>query len=288
MRATPTLVSKAPPLRQRLTARALVASKRAADGRSTLDRLEQDGSAKVRLPRSADAALTAVTLNTAGGLTGGDRIAWQAVAGEGSRLTVASAACEKIYRTHGPPAEQSTRLAVAAGARLDWLPQETIVFDGARLHRTLDATLGPGGRLLVAEALVLGRRASGETLSSVEIRDTWRVHDDDGRLLHAEALRLGDDWPRELSARGALGGLGAIATVLYCADEPDERLDARATALHDLIDAGRSEATGGASALAGRVVVRLAARSGFALRRILLPCLELLQDGDRVPAVWHV
>ena len=275
--------------RQRLAARALIASK--ADGESGsgsgLARLEQHGSAKVRLPRGPRGTLSAVTLNTAGGLTGDDRIDWAASAGERSRLTVASAACEKVYRTHGPPARQTTRLDVGPGARLDWLPQETILFDGSSLHRELEATLAPGARLLVAEALVFGRRASGERLERVEVRDRWRVRGPDGRLLHAEDLRLAGDWREVSGGRGTLGGHGAMATVLYGEDAPAETFERLADRVHASIDASAS-ATGGVSVLARRLVVRLVAPTGFELRRALLPCLAALQDGLPVPRVWYV
>lgn len=278
------------PARQRLDARALIASKPGPTpaAAAALARLEQHGGAKLRLPKVSGDALAAVTLNTAGGLTGDDRIDWRASAGSGSRLTLASAACEKVYRTHGPPAHQTTRLDVETGARLDWLPQETIVFDGARLHRTLDATLAPRARLLVAEALVLGRQCSGERLARVEIRDRWRVRGPDGRLLHAEDLRLGDGWPQAADGPGTLGGAVAMATVLYCEDAPPESLARLADTLHTVIDTSPAPGSGGVSALDGRLVIRLVAPSGFALRRTLLPCLVALQDGHALPRVWHV
>ena len=273
-----------------MNARALVTSKRGDErgAASVLERLEQHGSAKIRLPRSGNASLSAVTLNTAGGLTGDDRVEWAASAGERSRLTVSSAACEKVYRTHGPPARQATRLDVGPRARLDWLPQETIVFDGARLHRTLDATLAPGARLLVAEALIFGRRASSEHLERLEIRDRWRVRGPDGRLLHAEDLRLDGDWSEISTGPGTLGGHGAIATVLYCEDAPPETLEHLANHLDELLDDPSRTGTGGASVLGRRLVVRLAAPTGFELRQTLLPCLVALQDSHPVPRVWHV
>ena len=266
-------------------------------GGHELAALHQSGGAKIRLPRSGAHALSAVLLNTAGGLTGGDEIRWSASAGERSRLSVATAASEKVYRTHGPFAEQRTTLAVERGARLDWLPQETILFDGARLRRTLHASLAADARLLVAEALVFGRRASGETLRTADVFDTWRVHRG-GELLHAEALRIDDDW-REVAREGrALHGVGAVATVLYCAPDGPEALERLADTLCAIIDgppgetrdrvAREARAKGGASAMDGRVVLRLAAPCGFELRRILLPCLARLQGEAALPRVWHV
>jgi len=260
-----------------------------------LSELHQSGGAKIRLPRSGRQGLSAVLLNTAGGLTGGDRIDWSASADRGARVVVASAASEKVYRTHGPDAEQNTTLHVGPDARLDWLPQETILFDRSRLRRTLTATLSPDACLLVVEALVLGRRASGETLRTAAVRDDWRIHRD-GRLLHAESLRIDTDaWQALAQGTGTLHGIGAIATILWCAPDRRESLRSLAAELHASLDARRTSVDdlgvrrlGGASALEGRVVVRLAASSGFELRKMLLPSLSRLQGDAPLPRVWHV
>jgi urease accessory protein len=81
------------------------------------------------------------------------------------------------------------RLELGADAGLAWLPQETILFDGARLDRRLQAAIAPDARLLIAEMTVLGRTAMGETFSAGALIDHWRVRRD-GRLVFAEALRL--------------------------------------------------------------------------------------------------
>ena len=280
-----------------------------------LDALRQDGSARIRLPRSDARSLSAVLLNTAGGLTGGDDIRWRATAGTGSRLSVATAASEKVYRTHGPPARQRTTLSIESGARLDWLPQETILFDGARLERTLRADLATDATLLAVEAIAFGRRASGEKLRTIGMRDRWQVYRG-GTLLHAEAFRLDESpdlspdagtgdrsggAPRAATrSRGALHGAGAMATVLYCAPAGAEALERLTAELHAIVErsAGsigapgatreRTRAHGGVGAMDGRIVLRLLAPSSFELRRILLPCLSRLQGDTPLPRVWHV
>ena len=282
---------------------------------TVLRTLEQSGGAKIRLPRSEPGALSAVLLNTAGGLTGDDRIHWHAGAEAGSRLTLATAASEKIYRTHGPAARQHTFLEVGSDARLDWLPQETILFDGARLERTLEARLASDATLLMVEAIAFGRQASGESLRTIEVQDKWRIYRGD-RLLHAEAFRLqenDDDQQGGAVARhrGTLHGAGAMATVLLCTPASAESLAGLAATINGMIDdkiqndrlstfssrsnnsgdsAGQDDpwSTGAASALEGRLVIRLIARSGHELREILLPCLEMLQGDVSLPRVWYV
>ena len=120
---------------------------------SSLAALDQQGSARIRFPNSGQGPLQAVLINTAGGLTGDDDIRWSATAGEHSRLVTSTAACEKLYRTHGPAARQSTRLTVENGARLDWLPQETIVFDGSSLQRHLEADVAADATALIVECV---------------------------------------------------------------------------------------------------------------------------------------
>ena len=93
----------------------------------------------------------------------------------GCRAVVTTQACEKIYRASSGSAEVRNRIAVGEGGRLDWLPQETILFDGARLARRLEAELAPGAELLLVEATIFGRSARGETVRSGLFADRWRI-----------------------------------------------------------------------------------------------------------------
>ena len=157
---------------------------------SVIDQLYQQGSARIRFPdMAASGPLQAVLLNTAGGLTGDDDMQWAGAAGEQSHLCISTAACEKIYRSHGPDARQTTRLDVASGARLEWLPQESILFNGACLNRTMHVQLAEQSEALLVESLVLGRQAMNESIEQLRVRDQWRIYRG-GKLLHAEALQL--------------------------------------------------------------------------------------------------
>src|SRR5260370_30305971 len=81
------------------------------------------------------------------------------------------------------------KLDIAAGGELAWLPQETILFDRARLRRTIEVDLAANARLLLAEAVIFGRSGMGETVADGFLLDRWRVRRG-GRLIHAETLRL--------------------------------------------------------------------------------------------------
>ena len=194
-------------------------------GRTRIDRLYQEGAAKIRMPRTLADPLEAVLINTAGGLTGGDRLDWSVSVGAGAAATVTTQTCEKIYRASSGTAEVGCSMTVGAGGRLAWLPQETIVFDNAAFRRRIEIDLAPGAEALIVEATVFGRRAMGETVSQARFADRWRVRRD-GRLVHAEDFALGPNAARQLAATAALGEATCMATVLLLSPEPERRLDA--------------------------------------------------------------
>jgi urease accessory protein len=249
-------------------------------GGTRLDRLFQSGASKIRLPlvEAGDPPL-AVLINTAGGLTGGDRISTEVAVGAGCEAVVTTQACEKIYRSASGDAEIRTSLAIGENARLDWLPQETILFDGARLTRRLEAEIAPCGELLLVEAAIFGRAARGESIRSGFFSDRWRIRKD-GRLLFADDLRF--DWAdADLLGRPAvLAGGAAMATILLVAEEPARHLPALREILGDR--------NGGASAWNGKLLARLVARSGIELRAMLVPMLRVLREGAELPKFWQI
>jgi len=247
----------------------------AQDGRSRLSQLYQDGCGKIRLPRGSD--LEAVLINSSGGLTGGDRMEWRAEAGDGAALTLTTQACEKVYRARDGAAEVRTFLHLGEGARLDWLPQETILFDGGALSRRLEADLAPGARLLAVEAVVLGRTAMDETVRHGLLSDRWRVRRE-GRLAFADDLRLDDAIAETGAAAPVLAGARAFASILLMDDEAGRFVAPLRAALGP---------SGGASAFGGKLFARVVAPDGFSLRKALLPALEALRDGQPLPRVWR-
>ncbi|MBB2693614.1 UNVERIFIED_ORG: urease accessory protein [Rhizobium esperanzae] len=263
---------------QRAEGRGYLAAK-LLDGRTRLRELYQEGAAKIRLPDTFDASMEAVIINTAGGLTGGDRMDWSVTAGAGTKIDVTTQACEKIYKASAGTAEVTTRIEVGVGARVDWLPQETILFDRAALFRRLDVDLDESAEFLAVEAVLLGRKAMGETVDRGLFRDRWRIRRS-GRLIHAEELRLSEG-VAALSARQAvLGGQVAFATLLYAGPLAEAYLGR----VRPLLEG----AMGGASAWSNKLIVRLAAADGFTLRKILIPVISVLRNGAPVPKVWNL
>ena len=159
------------------------------DGVTRRRQLHESGSLRVRFPSPEAEGLSAMFVNTAGGIAGGDRFDIEVAAGEGSRLTVTTAAAEKIYRAQGPAAQLNIALKAAANAHLAWLPQETILFDQARVSRKIDIDLAESASLLLCEIVVFGRAAMGEKMLTGSFVDCWRLRRGD-RLVFAETVRL--------------------------------------------------------------------------------------------------
>ncbi len=182
------------------------------------------GSLQLRMLRARDAC-QAVLINTGGGIAGGDRLAHDFTVGPAAHVAITTQAAEKIYKAEHGPVTIGTRIRVAAGARLDWLPQETILFDRARLDRRLDIDLAADSTLTVLECIVLGRTAYGETVETGSLRDRWRIRRGD-RLVLAEDVRL-DGAIGEKMRRAAIGnGARAMATLIHVAPGAEARLDA--------------------------------------------------------------
>lgn len=266
---------------QRVAAVGRLAVRRSA-GRSRLARLYQEGAAKIRMPAVDADPFEAVLINTAGGLTGGDRLAWQVEVDDGAAATVTTQACEKVYRSAGGRAEVSCSLGVGRDACLAWLPQETIIYREAALARRFEVDLAPGARLLMAEATVFGRLAMGESVDRGMFRDRWRVRRD-GRLVHAEEFAVGPDIAATLARSAATGGATAMATVLLVDDDPGRLLDAVRAILGDA--GGASVWSVGGS---GKLLARLVAEDGYCLRRRLVPLLDLLNGKAGLPKTWSL
>jgi len=257
---------------QRAQGRGHLAAK-SLGGRTRLAELFQEGAAKIRLPETFNSSMEAVIINTAGGLTGGDRLDWSVVAGPGTRIDVTTQACEKIYKASADIAK------VGAGARVDWLPQETILFNRASLFRKLTVELDETAEFLAVEAILLGRKAMGETMAKGLFRDRWRIRRN-GRLIHAEELQLDGDIAALTAKSAVLSGQVAFATLLYAGPLAETYL----RQVRPLVESHM----GGVSHWSDKLVVRLAAADGFALRKILIPIISALRNGAPVPKVWNL
>jgi len=288
----------AAPALQRSSGAARVSFKRRASD-TCLDELYQQGCSKVRFPRKQGGSPEAVLLNTAGGLADGDVLNTDIHWREGARATVTSQAAERVYRAAGEgSARVTTRLRVDADAVACWLPQETIVFDGARLARSLEIEVAPDACLLALESTVFGRRAMGETVSRGRVSDRWRVRIA-GRLAFADHFLLDDSLTGPIDASLARGpvadGAHCIATMVVVAPDCDRIVTAArevltvasAESLSELpVDSGTDV---GATLLDGLAVLRVVAADGAAMRAMLIRLVTLAGEtsGITLPRVWH-
>ncbi|MBY0381875.1 MAG: urease accessory protein UreD [Xanthobacteraceae bacterium] len=239
--------------------------------------LHEAGSLRVRFPSSDVEGLSAVFINTAGGIAGGDRFDIGIKLRKDTKLTVTTAAAEKIYRSHGPEAQLKIALDVEQGASLAWLPQETILFDKAAVTREIAIDLHEDASFLMCEMVVFGRTAMGETMRRGMFLDKWRVRRG-GRLVFAENVRLDGDLDRAFAHRVVTDGQGAIGTVLIAPG--DETLVEH---IRDGVASFRGEV--GVSCWNGFAMVRFCAQDAAQLRIDVMTVLGRVRP-QKLPRLW--
>ena len=247
------------------------------EGVTRRNHLHESGSLRVRFPSPEAEGLSAVFVNTAGGIAGGDRFDIDIAAGEGSRLAVTTAAAEKIYRTQGPAAQVNIALKAAAGSHLAWLPQETILFDRARVQRRIDIDLADGASLLLCEIVVFGRAAMGERMQTGEFVDRWRLRRG-GKLVFAETSRLDGDIGAKLSQPAIANGGVAIGTALIVPGG-----EALVERIRELAKSFRAEV--GISCWNGFAMARFCAQDAARLRADMMAVLGRA-SGSALPRLW--
>lgn len=247
---------------------------RATDGQTRRGEVHEAGSLRVRFPNAERDVLEAVLVNTAGGTAGGDRFSVALHARENAKLQLTTAAAEKVYRSHGPSARIIVELKAEANAHLAWLPQETILFDEARVVRSIDIELAETATLALCEIVVFGRAAMGERMQRGEFRDRWRLRRG-GKLVFAETVALEGDIAKTLDRPAVAKGGAAIGTLLLVPGDEDTvtRLREAATA---------SEA--GFSAWNGFALARFCAQDAAALRADIVKVLARAQMP--LPRLW--
>jgi urease accessory protein len=250
---------------------------RLMDGVTRRGDLHESGSLRVRFPSPEGEGLSAVFVNTAGGIAGGDRFDIDIAAGEGTRLTATTAAAEKVYRAAGPAAALDIALKAEAGSHLAWLPQETILFDRARIARRIDIDLAESASLLLCEIVVFGRAAMGETMQHGEFVDRWRLRRG-GKLVFAETIRLDGNIGEKLARPAVANGGVAIGTALIVPG--DEALLER---IREIADSFGGEV--GISAWNGFAMARFCAQDAGRLRADMMTVL-CRASAAPLPRLW--
>jgi urease accessory protein len=255
---------------------------RRREARTVLADLRQSGCLKARFPQGFDPDwASAVMLNIGGGVAAGDRLDIAVTVDSGAQLMLAGQAAERFYRALPGAAPSVVRsvVTVAEGASMEWLPQETILFDRAAVDRRLDVSLAANSRFLGVESLILGRKAMGETVRTARVRDLIRLRRA-GRLLLHDAIRLDGEVSSVLSHRATANGARAVATLVLV--DPDA--EALCQPLRDTLSALPVEA--GVSTWDGLLLSRIVAADGACLRSAVVAGLALLRGGRTLPRVW--
>lgn len=266
-----------PPKLQRARGRAEVGFVQKS-GKTKLQHLHQAGCLKAILPNTHDKEPEVVFVNTAGGIAGDDQLNIDASLAQKTSAIFTTQTAERVYRSNGGAGRIDVKLQVGDGASLCWLPQETIIFDGAHLQRKLDVELSAESEILLLESFMLGRKAMGEQVTTGAINDRWNIRRD-GKLVFAEALRIDD--VSSLSGPAALQENLAFATMVFASPDAHLQLE-RLRAILQISDLRCA-----ASAWVGVLVVRFVAADAYALRKTLIPTIENFRHAA-MPRVWQL
>jgi len=250
----------------------------AHDGAQTrIEKLYQQGCLKTRLPRPQNPeTLEAVTMNIGGGIAGGDFLSTQISLGPDASVSISSQAAERVYRALDAPSRIITRIEAGAGAALAYLPQETILFNGFALDRSLEIDLAPTATYLGVETLIFGRQAMGETIRAGFLRDRIMLRRNKKTLLQ-DMTRLDGDIAAQLARKAVADGAMAVASLIYAAPDTEEKLPAVRAAL--------ASHHAGASSFDGIIFARILAPSAISLRKCLVAALHAC--GAVLPKVWQ-
>ena len=251
-----------------------------ADGdQSRLKDLRQQGSYRAIFPRPAKDEIEAVIINTAGGITGGDKFSTEVTSNSHAKISVTTQAAERIYRASNAIAgSMQTRLKVKSNAQLYWLPQETILFEGSRLYRRLEVEVARDSKFLMVEPIVFGREASGEILNFCSLDDRVCITTE-GTPIYVDRIKLDGDVALILKRSAVADGLRAMASIVLFDKMAKAMIDGVRTLL---------PSSGGASLLADNILaIRLLCTDSFALRAALLPILTHLTQ-NAVPKNWRL
>ena len=260
-----------------------------SDGITRLDHLYQHDPVRVLFPDPPEGDIPQATLiTTSGGLTGGDQISLQIKAGPGARAMAIAQAAEKIYRSAGGDTQINLTLGAAADSWLEYLPQETILFDGARLSRLSRVQVTGSAQLLAGEIIVFGRRGSGEIYGCGYLRDAWEIYRDE-TLVWADAVLLEDDISGPLNHPAGFDGAAAMATAVYSGPDAATYLDPTREILNTNPDGVRSSAT----MVNDLLIVRWLGEDALSLRTVFGNFWQQFRHQAAVlpaslPRLWHM
>ena len=219
-----------------------------------------------------------IVVHPPGGVVGGDRLEIDIDAGPGCSVLATSPGAAKWYRANGRVSHQAVRLQIAAGAAVEWLPQETIFYDAARVDLEHEVDLAAGSIYIGSEVLCFGRVAAGEVFTTGQIRQRTRIRQD-GRLLWWEQGIL---TPDGIASPLGMQGHSVCATLLAVGRPVPAALQAHVRALDPQLASSQVKSV---------FVARYLGHDGEAARAVIARVWELLRPHllDRPacpPRIW--
>ncbi len=245
--------------------------------RTEASELYEAGGYRMKFPKGD--LCEGVIINTGGGMAGGDSLHVEISLDADAKAVVSTQSAEKIYRAQSEPSSASIQISLSERSQLAWLPQETLLFSGAKLHRYFRANMSSYATLTVFEGVIFGRGAMGERITEGAFRDSWRIKRDQ-KLVFADEVALEGNMADRLDRPAIGAGARAIATFLHIAPDAEARLDEARAALET------SLCQCGASAWNGMLVVRFAAVEPEVLRQSATRFLNQFRAVP-VPRVWQ-
>jgi urease accessory protein len=247
--------------------------------------LHETGGFRFRFPTKDTHTCEAVLINTGGGMTGGDSLTLDITVNEGADVVLTTQAAEKIYRSEGTDTILETHIKAERNTTLAFVPQETILFSGAQVKRSLNVNLHTDAEFIAAESVVFGRSAMGEVLGQGAFKDRWRIRRD-GKLIFAEDVKLNGSISDLLLQSAIANGAKACATVVMVSKQAEQRIEAARELLTGFKSEADSCSEAGISAWNGMLVLRILSKDASLLRTDLSRYLEWLR-GTTLPIVWQ-
>ena len=241
-------------------------------------RMYQAGSSKILLPKTYTPLKEAVLINTAGGITGGDKFEIKLNLAS-SKIVATTQTAERLYNSIGSTANINIHLTIDEGSTLHWLPQETIFFDGALIDRNIRVDMAATSDVVFLETIIFGRQAMGEIVQNGEFRDNWRFYRD-GTLFHSEVVCLQSDIDQLLKECAGGNGATTLSTIIVAG----KKTEYKKNKVMPLVNRFRS--TFGISYWEDKLILRMLNSDPYILKKEINFLLQELLE-QPLPQVWQ-